>query len=108
MTTLVVPERLKEERGERATNPRFVKKAERLAPLGSELTLLSAELTLLSAELTLLSAELTLLSAELTLFFPSRLTCAFAKSRALSLLREDRGMLRLVVTTLGVTWRTRK
>ena len=77
---------LQEERGERATNSRFVKKAERLAKLSAELTLLSAELTLFGSELAKLSAELTLfgselapfrlvsakLSAELTLFFPSK------------------------------------
>ena len=63
---------LQEERGERATNSRFVKKAERLAKLSAELTLLSAELTLFGSELApfrLVSAKL---SAELTLFFPSK------------------------------------
>ena len=55
--------------------------------LGEELALLAAAEAMLGSESAMLGEELALLAAALTLFFPSRLTCAFAKSLLKSLLQ---------------------
>ena len=117
VTTCESFERLKEARGERSTNSRFVKKTEKSALLAAESALLAAGeaklaagvallaageaklaageaklaagVALLAAAEAMLAAALTLLAAALTLFFPSTLTCAFAKRSLTSLLRGD-------------------
>ena len=70
VTTLVVqagPKRLKEERGERATNSRFALK-ERLARLAAALTLFSDDPTVFGSELALFSDDPTVFGSELALF----------------------------------------
>ena len=71
VTTLVVFgvfELLAEARGERATNSRFVKKAERLARLAAALTLFSDDPTVFGSELALFSDDPTVFGSELALF----------------------------------------
>ena len=99
----------------RATNSRFVKKTEKSALLAAESALLAAGEALLAAGVALLAAgeaklavgvallaaaeamlgeesamlgeELAIVPLLLTLFFPSTLSCAFAKRSLTSLLR---------------------
>ena len=55
--------------------------------LGEELALLAAAEAMLGSESAMLGEELAFVPLLLTLFFPSTLTCAFAKRNLQSLLR---------------------